>query len=527
MALHDSLRELVAARGAAVVDDATELRGALDDFLGEDEATIGELNLLVDAVRLGGLDRLLTMLDNGAAPAAAVAEAGAALARDRGSDDSRRAGWAVAALGFALGRLDAGVVERSLPTAAPVDPKPATPPPPPPPPPTPQPSPDPDPGPGTVGSAEAVPTAFDRERSVPMSPPPAAPGAPRRKRRSVVLLAVSFAVVLGLVGGIGLALWMERDTATKANDPDEASTASDPSTDATEDEPATIPKTDILVTYVGEDERVDRVDVNGGRVKKLTKGPQDHLPSISPDRTEVAYLVGAAGEPRILMVHDVASGRSRELFEGEGPCANSVRPGWSLDGAWMALICAGDDDEKAGIYMANPVNGATYALVTDSPPLNGSPTWVDENTIVYTQTDSNGRPTSLWSLDIDLGVLGPAGPPVQLIHEPDPAARLSHPDWSEEAGKLLYVVHADDDALGDVWVADEKLQGAEPLGGPYGHPVWSPDGDAIAFTVKEGEGDDAVEKLAVADFDGEKLSEPDILDEVPDGEVGIPVWGSR
>lgn len=525
MALHDSLRELVAARGAAVVDDATELRGALDDFLGEDEATIGELNLLVDAVRLGGLDRLLTMLDNGAAPAAAVAEAGAALARDRGSDDTRRASWAVAALGFALGRVDAGVVERTVPTAGPV-----TPPPPPPPPPVPdpipEPAPDPLPGQGTLGSAEAVPTAFDRERSVPMSPPPVAPVA-RRKRRSVVLLSVSFAVVLGLVGGIGLALWLERDTSTNANDPGVTPSASDSATDSTEDDPATIPKTDILVTYISEEERVDRVDVNGGPFKRLTKGPQDHLPSISPDRTQVAYLVGASEEPRILMIQDVGAGPPRDVFGGEGPCAHSLRPGWSLNGAWLALICTGVDDESDGLYLANPVNGATYELKTDLVPLNGSPTWVDGNTIVYTQTDEDGR-TTLWSLDIDLGSNRADGAPVQLIHQEDPAAGLSHPDWSEEAGKLLYLVHTDEDGgLGELWISDEKLDGAEALGGPFGHPVWSPDGDAIAFTVEVSEGADAVEKLAVADFDGEKLLPEDVLEEVPEGEVGIPVWGSR
>lgn len=518
MALHDSLRELVAARGAAVVDDATELRGALDDFLGEDEATLGELNLLVDAVRLGGLGRMLTMLDHGADPAAAVAEAGAALARDRGSDDTRRAGWAVAALGFALGRVDAGVVERSLPTAAPVDPKPATPPPPPPPPPTPRPDPGPGPGPGTVGSAEAVPTALDRERSVPIPPPPAL-AAPRRKRRSVVLLAVSFAVVLGLVGGIGLALWMERGTETNANDPNDSPTASDPTTDTTKDPLTAVPENDILVAYIGDDERIDRVDADGGGVKKLTKGPQDHLPSISPDRTQVAYLVGAAGEPRILMMLDVATGRSEEVFDGEGPCANSVRPGWSLDGAWLALLCEGDEDEPAGIYLANPVIAAAYPLLTDMPPLNGSPTWVDENTIVYTQTDG-----TLWSLDIDLGSNRAAGDPSPLTISGMPDARLSHPDWSSQAQKLLFVVHPDETEFGELWISDQNLESPQPIGEGYAHPVWSPDGDAVAFTM---ENDVGVEVLATATYTGGELGEPQLVERVPEGEVGIPVWGSR
>lgn len=273
------------------------------------------------------------------------------------------------------------------------------------------------------------------------------------------------------------------------------------------------------MAYIGDDERIDRVDADGGGVKRLTKGPQDHLPSISPDRTQVAYLVGAAGEPRILMMLDVATGQSEEVFDGEGPCANSVRPGWSLDGAWLALLCAGDEDEPAGIYLANPVNGAAYALMTDMPPLSGSPTWVDENTIVYTQTDE-----TLWSLDIDLGNYRAERAPSQLTITDMPDARLSHPDWSEQAGKLLFVVHPDDTEFGELWVADKNLENAESIGEGYAHPVWSPSGDAVAFTMKD---DDGVEVLATAPYVNGELGPATDVKPVPDGEVGIPVWGSR
>ncbi len=77
MALHHSLRDLVSVRGAGVVEEAEEFRGVLDDFLAEDEATLGELNLLVDAVRLGALRRVLDVMAHGAAPQAAIREAGA------------------------------------------------------------------------------------------------------------------------------------------------------------------------------------------------------------------------------------------------------------------------------------------------------------------------------------------------------------------------------------------------------------------------------------------------------------------
>ncbi len=111
--LHEQLRSLVSQHGTGIVDNSEQFRGALDDYLTEDDATQGELNLLVDAVRLGGVERLLAMLDNGADPDAAVREAGGELARDRSSDE-QRSRWAVAAMGYALGRIDAVIVRSQL-----------------------------------------------------------------------------------------------------------------------------------------------------------------------------------------------------------------------------------------------------------------------------------------------------------------------------------------------------------------------------------------------------------------------------
>ena len=108
MALHDQLRTLLDTHGASILDTAEGFRAALDDFLTEDEATAGEVNLLVDAVRLGSVDRMVALLDQGATPDAAVAEAGAQLARDRDTDP-KRAHWALTTLGYALRRMDATI----------------------------------------------------------------------------------------------------------------------------------------------------------------------------------------------------------------------------------------------------------------------------------------------------------------------------------------------------------------------------------------------------------------------------------
>ncbi len=108
--LHRALRELVSEYGASVFQSADVLRGALDDYFDEGAISTGEANLLTDALRLGGLTSVATLLDGGASPEQAVEEAATRVARDRGGADVPAARWAIAMLGFAVGRLPESLV---------------------------------------------------------------------------------------------------------------------------------------------------------------------------------------------------------------------------------------------------------------------------------------------------------------------------------------------------------------------------------------------------------------------------------
>jgi hypothetical protein len=112
MSLHHELHQLVTSMGRRVLSDSEELRAALDDYLPESATTSGEINLLVDAVRLGAFDQMQRMLAEGAAPPAAVGRAGEMLAYDRGSADRDGASWACAVLGYAAGMLPEAEVLR-------------------------------------------------------------------------------------------------------------------------------------------------------------------------------------------------------------------------------------------------------------------------------------------------------------------------------------------------------------------------------------------------------------------------------
>jgi hypothetical protein len=93
------LRTIVSRYGAHVLDDWDGLRSTLNDFLDEDSSP-GDVNLLVDAVRFGSLDRLRALLGQGAEPSAALTDAAEGLAERRGGD-AESAYWACAVLGYA------------------------------------------------------------------------------------------------------------------------------------------------------------------------------------------------------------------------------------------------------------------------------------------------------------------------------------------------------------------------------------------------------------------------------------------
>lgn len=507
MPLQDTLRELVEARGAGVTSDAAELRGALDDFLDEDDATLGEVNLLVDAVRLGALTRMVELLDHGASPQAAVAEAGAALARDRGSDDDRRSRWALAVLGYAVGRLDMSAIPTHSMDAGGTEAVPS----------------------GTVGSPDAVPTALQPVASPDPAPPtspvqptlpvhpatpppptPAATAAPAR-RRTTGLTVLLIALVIGATAGIGIAVWeAQRDDGSGGGD----------GTDV-----ETVPEQDVVVSYYTDVSggRLYEVDTETGESKQLPTG-NALLPAISPDRGRVAFLDGPPKGAKSLHILDLATGDISEPFLPTGDCAHSLRPGWSPDGRQLAIVCTGAGTTPVGLYLG-AADGSGASQLLPGTDFAGTPTWIDGDTFIYGVGDTG---TTERFLTYTIG----DDEPTPLAFTEVPGAAVSNADWSDSQRRLLFLVHAPradgtfDPEYGDLWVADADLGNATRLGGPYGHPAWAPESDQIVVTVKDAGGAESLAVLSASDpADVTNLS--DLGADPPAGLVGVPAWGNR
>lgn len=217
MELHEAIRELVAAHGTSIFADANGFRGVLDDVLEEDQASTGDINLLVDAIRFDVLTPLSAMVDGGADPFRAVEAAGQRLARDRGGDDQAASSWAAAVLGYAVGKVPEDVILRYRSQRPPSSHLPSAPPPTgsplqsPPAPPMQSPA---TAWPPQSGSPTGPPTVLPGHQSAPQGTPygtpaygvaggyPPAPGfgGPPRKKSPVVWIAAAVAGVV-VVGG--------------------------------------------------------------------------------------------------------------------------------------------------------------------------------------------------------------------------------------------------------------------------------------------------------------------------------------
>lgn len=297
MELHDAIRSVVVQHGSGMLSDGVGFRGLLDDVLEEDQATTGDINLLVDAVRFDVLSSLSAMIDSGADVSRAVEEAGARLARERGGDDQAAASWAAAVLGYALGKVPEAIVLRyrsqrppsHLPPPS-TPPGPRTTPPAPPvqsPPPTvwpaqPQPAPSVTPG---YGSAP--------QPAAPASYPgyPVAPGfsstPPRKGKGPIVWVAAAVAgivVVGGVVAGVVLATNGDDDPGKKTDE------SSGPKTPEVDVDPAAI------------DGRYDAL------ASKITEGASDcKAATASSGQTEVVECTVNAGTLRLVTYADQAA----------------------------------------------------------------------------------------------------------------------------------------------------------------------------------------------------------------------------
>lgn len=518
MNLHELLRDLVARQGPSVVESAEGFRAALDDFLTEDEATTGELNLLVDAVRIGGVQRLHSIIEHGGDPRAAIAEAGDAVARDRGTDDFARCRWAVGIVGYALGWVEvADIPPESVPAPPPAPPAPA--------PTAPTPSTPAQPVvPPSPPSTSQPPRTFPETETVyeppttPISTPlPSPPPGPRPRRTGRVLLVVLLVAAV-IAGAVGLGMWLNSGDDEPSGSASDGK-ASDSGSRGDSGDPggsAAIPMSSAVLPVTDDSgaTRIYAIDVDTGDAEPLTAGPNDRVPSISPDRKTLMYVQSPPGKVSTPMVLDLASRQTRPLLTDTSPCESGGRPGFSPSGDRVVLVCNDADNSYTATYVLD-LQGQEVGTVPVPGEPQGTPTWVSDSTLVFSVSgETDEDPATLWQADVD------ADEATQLTNGTEGSD--THPDWSDEAGLLLFSRHGVEDVNGDLLTRDaDGNDGPRTDGAQWSSPAWSPDGTRVLFDLHL---DDGTDQLATAPLDD--LTDVTPVPDVP-GDPGIPAWGTR
>lgn len=272
---------------------------------------------------------------------------------------------------------------------------------------------------------------------------------------------------------------------------------------------------------------VDVQSLRSGEIRSLT-APRAEFPHYelkwSPDGKRIAFDADLAGD-RVVAAIDVDTGRRAVLHHRPG--AYAIPLDWSASGRLLCSVREGGRHFVAAVSAGQPplirevegqgfrlspngkslafsnttgeglpdifaldlANGEPPSRVAAHPGHDDNPIWSPDGRFLAFRSNRTGS-WDLWASKMEDGK--PAGEPILL--QKDLGAQAGIDSWLPD-GRLSYNKA---EGLHDIWVLPVSPQTAEAAGKPFlvsqlqggnSYPVWSPDGDRVAYmSARKGDG---------------------------------------
>jgi dipeptidyl aminopeptidase/acylaminoacyl peptidase len=196
-------------------------------------------------------------------------------------------------------------------------------------------------------------------------------------------------------------------------------------------------------------------------------------PAVSPDGQTILIVSDRSGRAKVWAM-DRAGGDARLLVDDEGAESG---PAWSADGRSIAFVRFVDG--ASDIWIVAP-DGTGLRRVTSDPDDERGLAWSPDGRRIAFLSARSGH-QDVYVVDVS------SGEPTRLT---EGAMPWDEPRfgvaWSPDGTRLAYVSNESDEWADDVWWVDVNTRAREKLTSGLHvmtSPVWSPDGQSIAFNA--------------------------------------------